>query len=447
MKCAVITPVGPGHQALLEDSCAPSVDRAKAYSLGPFEAVEHLVMDDTEGKHGRSNRRNEALSMAQGKGADWVFFLDADDVMTPNAFEAFGKVIADEPELDAVWGLICAFDDDGEPQLREGQPERIDTRAELLTVQPFLSLQIGAFIRTDCAARFGFDPDMDTGEDFKLYYQLWEHCRCAKRPEIFFVNRRGQHSTGPRGATGQDWAVAVTRQWAEQLKQVPVWAEIPDGPGTAARMRVTNPADLIQAAHLRGEYFEQGSLAKLKALLTRERPSIVEVGANIGNHVIWYARHLDPARIYPVEPNPDALSLLDQNIDANGIADRIDRRGWGLGAGRDTGRFSVLTEDADNLGATRLVAADDGGVETRSLDALMGGDTVDFIKIDAEGMELDVLDGAADLIARDRPVIWIEVLKSNVMPFVQGWCRKAGYRVVDSTSYINTIDYFAVPRE
>ena len=62
-------------------------------------------------------------------------------------------------------------------------------------------------------------------------------------------------------------------------------------------------------------------------------------------------------------------------------------------------------------------------------------------------MELDVLDGAADLIARDRPVIWIEVLKSNVMPFVQGWCRKAGYRVVDSTSYINTIDYFAVPRE
>ena len=118
MKCAVITPVGPGHQALLEDSCAPSVERAKAYSLGPFEAVEHLVMDDTEGKHGRSNRRNEALSIAQEKGAGWVFFLDADDVMTPNAFEAFGKVIADEPELDAVWGLICAFDDNGEPQLR-----------------------------------------------------------------------------------------------------------------------------------------------------------------------------------------------------------------------------------------------------------------------------------------------------------------------------------------
>ena len=106
-----------------------------------------------------------------------------------------------------------------------------------------------------------------------------------------------------------------------------------------------------------------------------------------------------------------------------------------------------MTDDADNLGATRLVVAEDGGIETRSLDALIGADRIDFIKIDAEGMELEVLDGAAGLIARDRPVIWIEVLRKNIMGFAQDWCRRANYRVVDSTAYRNTIDYFVVPRD
>jgi FkbM family methyltransferase len=444
--CAVITPVGPGHAALFEQSCAPSVAQAKGWSLGPFSEVRHYVMDDTEGRHGRSNRRNDALRRAVEEGVEWVYFLDADDLMTPNAFEAFGRVIAAEPELEAVWGLIVTLDAGGEPALREGQPERLDTIEQFLAVEPFNAVQIGGFIRTEAAARYGFDAAMDTGEDYRLYGQLWRNHRCAKRPEIFFVNQRGQHSTGPRAATGRDWTESVTRQWRALLAEVPVWAEFDDGQGPV-RMRLTNPADLIQHSYLRGQFFEAESLAKLKALVKVPRPRIVEVGANIGNHVVWYARHLDAERIYPVEPNPEALRLLDANIAANGIEARIDRRGMGLGAGAGEGRFVAQTDNADNLGATRLVAAADGGIETRSLDALMGEERVDFIKIDAEGMELDVLEGASALIARDKPVIWVEVLKPNIMGFVQTWCRKAGYRVVDSTGYHNTVDYFAIPRE
>ncbi|WP_088625887.1 FkbM family methyltransferase [Oceanicola sp. 22II-s10i] len=447
MICAVITPVGPGHMHLLRDSCAPSVEQAKAWNMGPFSDVRHYVMDDTEGRHGRSARRNEAIAQAVEEGVDWVFFLDADDILTPNAFEAFGRVIAAEPDLDAVWGLIVTLDGAGEPELREGQPERIDTREAFLSVEPHQAVQIGGFFRTDAVARYGFDTAMDTGEDYKLYCQLWAGHACAKRPEIFFVNRRGQHSTGPRSATGQDWAAEVMRQWRAQLAEVPVFATFEDGCGNPVRMRITNPADLIQNSYLQGHFFEADSLEKLKTLVRAERPNIVEVGANIGNHVVWYARHLDAGRIYPVEPNPEALRLLDANIEANAIGDRIDRRGWGLGAGAGEGRFVTQTDNADNLGATRLVAAADGGIETRSLDVLLGQDRVDFIKIDAEGMELDVLQGAEALIARDKPVIWVEVLRPNIMGFVQGWCRKSGYRVIDSTPYRNTVDYFAVPKE
>ena len=448
MICAVITPVGPGHAGPLAEVCAPSVERAIAYDRGPFADIRHMVMDDSAGAHGRSNRRNTALAQARAEGVDWVFFLDADDLMTPNAFQAFGRVLAGEPDLDAVWGLICTLDAQGEPTLRDGQPERLDTRADFLRTDPLTAIQIGGFVRTSVAAAIGFDTAMDTGEDYRFYSRLWADHRCAKRPEIFFLNRRGLHSTGPRSATGQDWVMSVTAQRRAQLAEVPVWAEFDDGQAQGpVRMRLTNPADLIQNAYVEGRFFEAESLAKLKALLKTPRPRIVEVGANIGNHVVWYARHLDAETIYPVEPNPEALALLDANIAANGIGSRIDRRGWGLGAGAGEGRFAALTDDADNLGATRLVETADGGIETRSLDALMGQDRVDFIKIDAEGMELDVLDGAAGVIARDKPVIWVEVLRPNVMGFVQTWCRKAGYRVVDSTQYVNTVDYFAVPRE
>ena len=403
MICTVITPVGPGHQAVFDDSCAPSVDQARAWNLGPFSEVRHLAMDDTEGQFGRSARRNEALRLAQEAGSEWVFFLDADDILTPNAFEAFGRVIEAEPDLQAVWGLICTFSDEA----------------------------------------------MDTGEDYKLYCQLWEQHRCAKRPEIFFVNRRGVHSTGPRAATGLAWSHATNAMWADQLKQVEIWATVNDGGAgeEPARMRVLNPNDLIQMTHLRGEFFEADSLAKLKTLIKSPTPRIIEVGANIGNHVVWYARHLDASRIYPVEPNPDAIEILDQNIAANGITPRIDRRGMGYGAGKDTGTFRTQTDNADNLGATRLVADESGGVETRTLDALMGDEVVDFIKIDAEGMELDVLEGAQALIARDRPVIWVEVLRENMLGFAQTWCRTAGYKIVDSTPYVHTIDYFAVPKD
>jgi FkbM family methyltransferase len=405
-------------------------------------------MDDTKGQHGRSNRRNDALKMAVEAGVDWVFFLDADDRITPNAFETFGRIIAEEPELDAVWGMTCNTREGVDMDLREDQPIRLDTREEMLAYHPFLTLNIGHFVRTACAARFGFDPDMDAGEDFKFYFLLWRHYRCAKRPEIFFLHRQGEHSKGSRGATGLDWSVSVTNQWREELRDSRVYVDLRDEAGeTEARMRLTNPTDIIQNEHANGRFFEASSLEKLRRLLKSDNPSIVEVGANIGNHVVWYGKHLNPARIYPVEPNPEALAILEDNIQVNGIEGFIDRRGMGYGAGRGNGRFRTQTDSSDNLGATFLVQDEEGGIETRSLDELMGDAPVDFIKIDAEGMEFDVLEGAAGVIARNRPVIWVEVKRENMLGFAQKWCKQAGYRIVDSTPYINTIDYFAVPKE
>lgn len=445
MKCGVITPIGPGHAELFAQSCRPSVERALAYSRGPFDEITLFAMDDTEGRHGRSNRRNAAIRQAADAGIDWLFLLDADDVLAPNAFEAFGRALTAEPGLDVLWGLICEIDAEGEPHLREDQPERIDSYAGFLSHPPAQAVQIGGFYRTELLVRFGFDEAMDTGEDYRLYLQLWQAARCAKRPEILFLNRRGQHSTGPRAATGRDWRLATDRLWAEAVRENPLWADVAQD-GVTATLRITNPNDLIQRTHLGGHFFEEEPLTRLHGLVPRGA-RIVDVGANIGNHVVWYAQHLAPEAIFPVEPNPAAIHLLDQNIAANGIEILIDRRGIGLGVGRAEGRFRAETDDADNLGATSLRADSEGDLRVVTLDALLGDTRVDFIKIDAEGMELDVLAGAARIIARDRPVLWIEVQRSNLLAFAQRWCRANGYRLADSVVYVNTMDYYAVPEE
>ena len=289
---------------------------------------------------------------------------------------------------------------------------------------------------------------MDAGEDFKFYFRLWRDCRCAKRPEIFFLHRRGHHSQGPRSATGIDWTRSVTAQWRAELQGERVFTEVREAPDRApAQMRLTNPEDLIQAHHGSGVFFEAEPLSRLPGLLRAPAPRILEVGANIGNHLVWYARNLAPRVIYPVEPTPEAVALLRDNIAANDLAALVDPRGLGLGAGAAPGRFRTEQPEADNLGATRLAPDASGEIEVTTLDTLMGADVVDMIKIDVEGMELEVLAGAEGVIARDRPLIWIEVRRANVMDFVQGWCRRAGYRVQDSQQNVNAVDYFAVPKE
>lgn len=203
MKCEIIIPVGPGHQDLHVEAIN-SVQMAAQYSPGPFETIRCRVVDDTKGEVGRSAARNQGVRNAE---AEWLFFLDADDLMHPSAFANMQPHV---DSLDAVWGSIVEMRD--ECLLERYQVPEIRNYDELLRAEPYRAIQIGHFVRRDVAAKYPFEESMNMGEDWHYYLRVWRDQRCRKMRVPFMINRRGAHSTGPREATGREWTASVHAQ-------------------------------------------------------------------------------------------------------------------------------------------------------------------------------------------------------------------------------------------
>jgi glycosyltransferase involved in cell wall biosynthesis len=216
---AIITPLGPGHEKILS-ACRTSVE---ALEVPEKWAVEHIVIDDSKGQLGRSRARNDGIKQALQLGAQWLFFLDSDDVIDQKALIRAEPLL---PRVDALWGLIASFDGESSPRNREFQLPFINEFTLLLAGEPYLTLQIGHFVRCEVAAEICFDESLNCGEDFKFYYALWSAHRCLKVPLNFFYNRRGLHSQGPRSATGAEWSAMTRRLTSETIDSLTAQSEL-----------------------------------------------------------------------------------------------------------------------------------------------------------------------------------------------------------------------------
>jgi hypothetical protein len=134
--------------------------------------------------------------------------------------------------------------------------------------------------------------------------------------------------------------------------------------------------------------------------------SVVEVGALVGNHTIYFAKALRPKK----------LRLLSES--ARGRAGAGERRAQGL----DRGETEIVVHHAAVGGKAGSIHMFDQNVLLVRLDDEVK-DRVDLIKIDLDGMELEVLDGCRALLSRDRPMIMIELqleLKPRSLAFLRG---------------------------
>jgi FkbM family methyltransferase len=171
---------------------------------------------------------------------------------------------------------------------------------------------------------------------------------------------------------------------------------------------------------------------------------IVDVGANTGNHTLFFAAVMQAEAVVPIEPHPRAVAAIRTAVAENRLGN-VDLSRLGNAVGATSGRLSPVLSEGGGLGATRFVPDPRGSIPLAPLDALVAG-PVDFIKIDVEGMEMEVLAGAASLIARCRPHIFVEVLDETVAEFV-AWADANAYRIEKLFSDKTHCNYFVAPAE
>ena len=168
-----------------------------------------------------------------------------------------------------------------------------------------------------------------------------------------------------------------------------------------------NDAHVGRSLDQYGEYSEAS--AALFGKLVKPKMVVVEVGAHIGALTVWLAQLVGPrGRVIVFEPQRLLYQLLCGNLALNALGNVEARQ---LAAGRRNGQVHApqasypkgLVNDPRPLSVRKqgeivtLVALDSLPLET-----------CHFLKVNADGMEVDVIAGAGELLYRQRPLVYIE---------------------------------------
>lgn len=167
---------------------------------------------------------------------------------------------------------------------------------------------------------------------------------------------------------------------------------------------VLNPNDTIVSRVIRRDGIWEPLETKLFAREIQPGDVVIDVGANIGYYTLLAARRVGPTgHVYAFEPEPEAFALLQRNVQLNGY-DNVTPVPKALG--RENGRLQLYLAKK-NRGDHRVY--DPTGrrpsidVDVITLDAYLveqSVERVDFLKVDTQGAECSILDGARHTIAK-----------------------------------------------
>jgi FkbM family methyltransferase len=163
--------------------------------------------------------------------------------------------------------------------------------------------------------------------------------------------------------------------------------------------------DAIQTHILVNETFrDEPILRYLHQNHLRGGGRVVDVGANIGNHTVFFGRICRADSIVAIEPSPPSQGILRRNVELNELSN-VEIRGEAVGAA--SGQAAIATYNPRNTGGTAIAPSPSGTIRLSALDEVVR--SCDFLKIDVEGMAVDVLRGAAGLLSSSRPRVLIEL--------------------------------------
>lgn len=169
-----------------------------------------------------------------------------------------------------------------------------------------------------------------------------------------------------------------------------------------------------------------------------DRPTVIDIGANVGVFTVWAAQELEPGRIIAIEPSPQSARLLRENLTRNEIANAevievavggqrdevsLYRRG-------DSERNTVYPRDRvgsrfELAGRVRMIMLDD-------VFELFRVESCDLLKLDCEGAEYEILFGASEAsLTRIRHIVgeYHEGLNEHMAHELRDFLQHRGFEV------------------
>ena len=189
---------------------------------------------------------------------------------------------------------------------------------------------------------------------------------------------------------------------------------------------------------------EYGEFSELELIIMlnfiNKGDSVIDIGANIGAFTIPFAKKVGKnGKVYGFEPQKFIYKILEKNINSNKL-DNVKIFNYGLG--KSNHNITISDFDYSQLGcfggigfnkkydnsfsAKKLNSIQK--VQIKRIDDILKLKKCNFVKIDVETMELDVLKGGRTFVSNHRPVIWYE---NHIGPRckVNSYLRNLKYRL------------------
>ena len=141
---------------------------------------------------------------------------------------------------------------------------------------------------------------------------------------------------------------------------------------------------------------------------------IIDVGANYGVYTLSMAHAVGASgRVWAFEPASSTAKLLKESIAANGFAERIVVEQSALSHSAGTAELSLnVNSELNTLQATKAASGASETVPLVTLDECMSRyqwRDIDFMKMDAEGEESNILKGGTKFFADQSPLVLYEI--------------------------------------
>lgn len=191
--------------------------------------------------------------------------------------------------------------------------------------------------------------------------------------------------------------------------------------------------------HNQHKFYELQTLTYLKNLLSKldlDQSVIVDAGANIGNHSVFFANQFPANSVIAFEMNKETFGYLEKNIENNSLT---NVQAVNKGLSNASGCCGVRIVKDNPLGGAQLdFESSDKSVELTTLDdyarKMNKSSRIALIKIDVEGHEYECIEGCRKIIEKDRPMLFLECKEVDEFVKITDYLEQYGYQVINAAA-------------